>query len=108
MVTDTLNKASGYWVRYDPKRKYVVAKHQLILEKKMGRRLKPHERVHHIDGNKSNCKMSNLKVVTQSEHNKLHGVWKGKKNPSKTMSPTELSKRTKKGWRTRIKNERRK
>ena len=103
MVTDTLNKASGYWVRYDPKRKYVITKHQLLIEKKLGRRLRPGEMVHHKDKNRSNDKMSNLKLVTKSEQNKAHGVWKGNKNPSRTMGHKERSRLSKLGWRHRRK-----
>jgi len=101
MKMDTYNKASGYWVRYDPKRKYVVTKHQLILEQKIGRRLKPNEVVHHVDGNRANSKMSNLKVVTKSKHNQLHKVWKGKLNPSNTMGHSERSRLSKLGWKHR-------
>lgn len=98
---DYYNKASGYEVRFDPKRKYVVTKHQLILEKKLGRRLRPNELVHHIDGNRGNSKMNNLKVVTKSQHNKAHGVWKGKNNPSITMGHSERVRLSKLGWKHR-------
>ena len=98
---DTYNRASGYWVRYDPRRKMVISKHQLILEKKLGRRLHHNEIVHHIDGNKANSKMSNLRVVTKSQHNKLHGVWKGRRNPSITMGHIQRSKLNKLSWKHR-------
>jgi hypothetical protein len=98
---DTYNKASGYWVRYDPKRKLVISKHQLVLEKKLGRRLRPNELVHHVDGNKYNDNMSNLKVVNKSEHNKLHKVWKGTHNPSVQMGHTQRVKLSKLGWKHR-------
>lgn len=95
------NRSSKYFVEYDPKRKYVVGKHQLVLEKKLGRKLRTGEMVHHIDGNKSNYKMSNLKVVNKSQHNKLHHVWSGNKNPSITMGHAARSKISKLGWRHR-------
>jgi len=98
---DTYNKASGYWVRYDPKRKYVVSKHQLVLEQKLGRRLRPNELVHHIDGNKGNSNMNNLKVVNKSQHNRLHKVWKGESNPSITMGHNERVRLSKLGWKHR-------
>lgn len=98
----TYNKASGYDVAYDSKRGYVVTKHQLLMEKKLGRRLRPGERVHHKDGIKSNSCLRNLKLTkNQSMHNKEHKVWKGKNNPSVTMGHAAKSRLVKKAWRTR-------
>jgi hypothetical protein len=102
---DTYNKASGYFVRYDPKRKYVVTSHQLKIEKKIGRKLKRGEIVHHINGNRSDCHLNNLKLVSRSKHNKEHHVWQGKKNPAVTMSHKERSQISKLGWKHRRKNE---
>jgi hypothetical protein len=47
-------------------------KHQIIMEKHLGRPLKNNEVVHHIDGNKRNNDISNLVVVSRSEHAKIH------------------------------------
>lgn len=46
--------------------------HRIVAEKILGRPLKEGEIVHHIDGNKRNNDPSNLMVMTQSEHCKLH------------------------------------
>lgn len=46
--------------------------HRVVAEQMLGRPLKPGEIVHHIDGNKRNNDPSNLRVMTQSEHIKLH------------------------------------
>ena len=43
--------------------------HIIKMEKKLGRKLRPNEIVHHIDGNASNNDVSNLKVMTRAEHN---------------------------------------
>lgn len=55
--------------------------HRIIAEKKLGRKLKPEEVVHHIDGDKQNYDPKNLIVLaSQSEHAKLHqkdGRFKG-------------------------------
>ena len=46
--------------------------HRIVAEQKIGRPLRPGEIVHHIDGNKRNNDPSNLEVMTQAEHCKLH------------------------------------
>lgn len=46
--------------------------HRKIAEDMIGRPLKPNEVVHHDDENKLNNDPSNLKVMTRSEHQKLH------------------------------------
>jgi len=48
--------------------------HRVVAEKMLGRKLKKGEIVHHKDGNKHNNSPSNLEVMTQSQHAKLH--WK--------------------------------
>ena len=47
--------------------------HRLVMEEHLGRKLKPQEVVHHIDGDKSNNKLSNLALFpTKSAHTKYH------------------------------------
>lgn len=46
--------------------------HRVVAEQILGRPLKSDEVVHHIDGNKRNNDPSNLQIMTQSEHVKLH------------------------------------
>ena len=46
--------------------------HRLVMEQVLGRPLKSTEIVHHKDGNKINNLHSNLEVMTQSEHARLH------------------------------------
>jgi len=55
-----------------------------IARLKLGRDLLPNEVVHHIDGNPHNNKPSNLQVMTNSEHTRLHmtDYWR-KKNGKK-------------------------
>jgi hypothetical protein len=49
-----------------------IRTHRYLMEKKLGRKLKPDELVHHIDENKNNNAIDNLVIVTRSEHKKLH------------------------------------
>ena len=51
------------------KRKY---EHILIIEKKLGRKLKANELVHHINGVKHDNRVENLRVMTIAEHTILH------------------------------------
>ena len=46
--------------------------HRLVMEKHLGRKLSTSEHVHHIDGNVRNNDISNLELVTNSTHRKLH------------------------------------
>lgn len=49
-----------------------VKAHRAIMEKHLGRKLKPTEEVHHIDGNRENNALSNLVVLSKGEHASLH------------------------------------
>lgn len=49
-----------------------VYEHDLVMEAHIGRYLNPGEVVHHIDGNKSNNDISNLMLLSNEEHVKLH------------------------------------
>ena len=49
-----------------------VLEHRVIMERKIKRYLTSNEVVHHIDGNKHNNEVSNLQLMSASEHNRLH------------------------------------
>jgi hypothetical protein len=57
------------WIRENGKN---YNEHRKIMEDYLGHKLKYDEVVHHIDENKSNNKIENLRLMTRSEHTKLH------------------------------------
>lgn len=53
--------------------------HRVVAERMLNRPLEPGEIVHHKDGNKWNNEESNLEVMTQSEHARIHNLERWKK-----------------------------
>lgn len=58
--------------------KMYVFRYRLVMEKKLGRFLRPGEVVHHINGDKTDDRPENLEVMTNSEHTRLHSSKNGK------------------------------
>ena len=46
--------------------------HRVVMEKKLGRKLKSNELVHHKDENKKNNNQNNLQLTNRSNHAKIH------------------------------------
>lgn len=55
-----------------------VVEHRYNMECYLGRKLLPEEIVHHKDFTKDNNEVSNLQIMTQSEHMKLHAFFKNR------------------------------
>jgi len=47
--------------------------HRIVMEKKLGKPLKPTELIHHINENRADNQKENLKLMTRREHNEEHG-----------------------------------
>lgn len=66
----------GYKYIYMPEHPYCtkryVAEHRIVMEKHLGRYLTDNEVVHHLNGNKTDNDISNLIVLSISDHSKLH------------------------------------
>ncbi len=48
--------------------------HRIMMEKKLRRRLKSNEHVHHRDGNPLNNDLDNLELIGASAHARIHGA----------------------------------
>ena len=57
----------GIMINGKPKRM-----HRIIMEKHIGRKLKPEEIIHHIDGDKLNNDIVNLHICNNGDHARVH------------------------------------
>lgn len=76
-----MHKNNGYECVYMPEHPSArpngyVYKHRLIMEEKLGRRLRRWETVHHKDGDRTNNISDNLDLVSNKEHAHRHKGWK--------------------------------
>lgn len=62
--------------------------HRLIMEAHLGRKLLSEEHVHHIDGNKRNNELSNLRVIRRDRHVSLH--FQGEQHPLARLTETDV------------------
>lgn len=49
-----------------------IAEHRLVIAQYIGRPLTANEDVHHIDGNRLNNSLLNLKLLSDGDHSRLH------------------------------------
>ncbi len=82
---------------YAPK-DYRLKLHRVVMEKHLGRYLKPEEVVHHRDRNHLNNKISNLKLLpNEGEHTKIHrqALEEAKRQKKKRWLEQELNEEQK-------------
>ena len=74
-----LDKKTGYMYSYSPDHFIAnaagkVLEHVYVMYKTIGRQLRPDECVHHIDRDRANNDLSNLRLMTIAEHSLLHAI----------------------------------
>ena len=62
----------GYYIKKN------IKVHRQIMEEYLGRKLSNGEIVHHINGDKLDNRIENLKVMTREEHNMIHKCLKSR------------------------------
>lgn len=74
-----LDKKTGYMYCYNPDHCIAnaagkVLEHVFVMYKAIGRQLNPGECVHHVDRDRTNNDLSNLRLMTIAEHALLHAI----------------------------------
>ena len=55
-----------------PRKSGYVPEHVRLMELQVGRRLRPDESVHHVNGNRQDNDLANLELTTRGEHSRHH------------------------------------
>ena len=71
-IHSTVDRRRLYWLVKVATPSTYRAEHRIRMEQKLGRTLRRHEHVHHIDGDTLNNAVENLIVVSAADHIRIH------------------------------------
>lgn len=83
-----LTKYGYFRINVDGKR---ILQHRYVMEQYLGRKLQPSERIHHINGDKTDNRIENLELMNNNaEHMKKYhpAEWKKRKNNGELSAET--------------------
>jgi len=82
---------SGYIKIPDPRRDRYSWEHRVVMENHLGRLLTEDEHIHHINGDKTDNRIENLEIHSNSEHKKIH--WKCMSEEAKNNKMLSMRKK---------------
>jgi hypothetical protein len=68
----TRTNSSGYQQFKDKRTGQCVLTHRRVAEKIVGGKIYPGREVHHINGDKSDNRRSNLTILSRAQHRRIH------------------------------------